>query len=323
MKMIPLAKTNRPTSQLGFGVAFPPSVSREQAMRLCDAAFDAGIRHFDVAPMYGDGVAEGWLGAFLAKHGGETTVTTKYGILPTAAHIQLARKVLGPVLRTMRKVPTLKKGLADTAKAMKVSYKAAFTPEQLRVSFEHSLRELRLDRVDLFMMHEAEVVDLNDSRLLDVLRELQGKGLIGGFGVAGDMVRVPDLYRDRYAYCNVLQFNWNPLRPDFRLGDAFRIHFSVFVEAAKELQAEFARDPDTQRRLSLNVDRDLGDMRDLTAIMLKAALLPHPNSLVLFSASNPANILRNVQVAGDAGLEEAARRFLVYSAGLVRVPKRA
>ena len=58
------------------------SISRRESLRLLEAAFDAGIRHFDVAPMYGYGEAEGCLGEFLQRHRADVTVTTKYGIPP-------------------------------------------------------------------------------------------------------------------------------------------------------------------------------------------------------------------------------------------------
>ena len=56
--------TGRPTTRLAFGCAFPPSVSWRRAAILLDAAFGAGIRHFDVAPCYAEGAAERYLGDF-------------------------------------------------------------------------------------------------------------------------------------------------------------------------------------------------------------------------------------------------------------------
>ena len=38
-------------------------------MYILDAAYDAGIRHFDVARAYGHGLSEGYLGAFLRRRG--------------------------------------------------------------------------------------------------------------------------------------------------------------------------------------------------------------------------------------------------------------
>src|SRR5215471_17656300 len=99
--------TGRRTTRLGFGCAFSRSVSKSDAARCLDAAFDAGIRHFDVAPSYADGAAEGYLGNFLKRHNARMTVTTKYGILAPVMrpfYVKVARIVLGPILRAVRRV---------------------------------------------------------------------------------------------------------------------------------------------------------------------------------------------------------------------------
>lgn len=49
-------------------------------MRLLDAAYDAGIRHFDVAPLYGQGEAAALFGEFPRGRRDKVTVTTKFGI---------------------------------------------------------------------------------------------------------------------------------------------------------------------------------------------------------------------------------------------------
>lgn len=51
-------------TRLGFGCAhLPGRVTRRDALAVLETAFEAGIRHFDVALMYGDGQAEGIVGA--------------------------------------------------------------------------------------------------------------------------------------------------------------------------------------------------------------------------------------------------------------------
>ena len=48
--------------------------------RLLDLAVDLGVRHFDVARLYGLGQAEAELGALLRRHPGQLTVATKCGL---------------------------------------------------------------------------------------------------------------------------------------------------------------------------------------------------------------------------------------------------
>jgi len=101
MQTIPLADTNRQTTRLGFGCgSIMGATNRRDSLKLLESAYEAGIRHFDVAPMYGYGEAETCLGDFLGHHRGQITITTKYGILPQkkSAIIQLGRSLTGPIL---------------------------------------------------------------------------------------------------------------------------------------------------------------------------------------------------------------------------------
>ncbi|WP_433964054.1 aldo/keto reductase [Tunturiibacter gelidiferens] len=83
MAQIPLGDTGRTTTRLGFGCSsLMGAMGRRASLAILESAYDAGIRHFDVAPMYGYGEAEGCLGEFLQRHRHQITVTTKYGIPP-------------------------------------------------------------------------------------------------------------------------------------------------------------------------------------------------------------------------------------------------
>src|SRR5262245_15220330 len=85
---VTLPGSGRSTSRLGFGfgtlMRIPRLEDRDAVLR---AAYEAGIRHFDVARSYGLGRAESELGRFLKTAGGGVTVGTKFGIDagPTAA----------------------------------------------------------------------------------------------------------------------------------------------------------------------------------------------------------------------------------------------
>ena len=109
-------KTNghgRTTTRLGFGCSsLMGAMGRRASLAILEAAYDAGIRHFDVAPMYGYGEAESCLGEFLQRHRNQVTVTTKYGIPPgkKSSLIYAARRVAGPIIKTL---PNLKHRLAQ------------------------------------------------------------------------------------------------------------------------------------------------------------------------------------------------------------------
>jgi D-threo-aldose 1-dehydrogenase len=305
MEYIPLANTARNTTRLGFGC----SVLQDKDLALLDAAFDAGIRHFDVARAYGHGLTEAYLGKFLKKHGSENTVATKYGILaPTRNPLfGSARRVLRPIVRRLRRIPAMNRRIDQSIGAM--YGKANFTAADAKLSLEKSLRELKLDRVDIFLMHEADVGDLGDEGLLQFLEVAVKQGKIGSFGVGGSAARVSSLHSERPEFCDVMQFDWSILNERMELGDSFRIHYRTFSEVAPALHAALVRNPETCRRWSDEVGIDLSDQQTLASLMLKAALVLFPDGMVLFSSRNPAHISANVRVAEDSRLAEHSLRL--------------
>ena len=101
---IALGTTGVETTRLGFGCADlfrEPSRARRQ--RLLETAFDHGIRHYDVAPMYGLGQVEQALGRFARGKRDRLVIATKFGIDPTAAGRWLGRGQ-APIHRVMRGV---------------------------------------------------------------------------------------------------------------------------------------------------------------------------------------------------------------------------
>ena len=78
----------RNATQLGLGLigigkpwghAPKPVPSDREAHALLEYAFDLGIRYFDTAPSYGDGVSEIRLGRFAKSLAAEVTIATKMG----------------------------------------------------------------------------------------------------------------------------------------------------------------------------------------------------------------------------------------------------
>jgi len=308
MRAISLPGFGRPTSQLGYGCAFWPGTTEAQAHRLLHAAYDAGIRHFDVAPFYLDGRAEAYLGSFLVGRD-DATVTTKYGLLPPSArplHIQMARLLLGPAVRAVRsrrRAP----GAPDSGG---LTAKASYRPEQVRTSLARSLRLLRRSQVDLFLMHEPEVADLAVLGLLERVRTEKSAGRIGAFGVGGDVSRVSAAHRAQPEFCQITQFNRDAIRGGPNFPGAFEIHFWVLTRDFGALVAHFAEHADAAGRLAEKIGLDVTDARVLARLMLKAALLENSDGLTLIYSSDPKHIADNADVVDDGALTEPARRLI-------------
>jgi D-threo-aldose 1-dehydrogenase len=159
-----------PPGSLVFGGApigglYAP-VSDESAAATLQGAWDAGIRAFDTAPHYGVGLSEQRIGDFLAgRPRAEFVVSTKVGrrLVPAVGPVDGADGFYGtPELRRVRDYS------ADGA---------------LR-SLEDSLRRLRLDRVDIALIHDP---DEHMAEALDgaypALAGLRADGTVGAIGV--------------------------------------------------------------------------------------------------------------------------------------------
>jgi D-threo-aldose 1-dehydrogenase len=315
MQTIPLADTNRHTTRLGFGCgSIMGATNHRDSLKLLESAYEAGIRHFDVAPMYGYGEAESCLGEFLQHHRGQVTVTTKYGIAPPkkSAIIKLGRSIAGPIIKQL---PSLKHRLARAANAAtRTGARPSFTAAQAKASLDRSLLALRTDHIDLWLLHEATARDLQDDTLLDLLQSEVKKGTIGAFGIGSGANKIPALLATHPAYCRTLQYEWSVL--DSRIPEApirpsapFRIHHGALTGNFRALHTALTKNEPLCQRWSASTNTDLSNPEALAHLMLKTSLVLNPTSIILFSSKKPAHIQANVRTAADTSLELPARQL--------------
>ncbi len=164
-------------SPLSFGCApigglFEP-VGDAQALATLQHAWDGGIRFFDTAPLYGLGLAERRLGAFLKdKPRDDYVVSTKVGRI-------IRDGVPGADLA------------AWTENRDKV-FDFDFSYDGVMRSVEDSLERLDLDRVDMLLIHDPD--DHHDEAIagayqaLDLLRH---EGTIAALGAGMNQTAMP------------------------------------------------------------------------------------------------------------------------------------
>lgn len=310
MENVDLGSSGRQTTLLGFGCSsLMGAMGRRESLATLEEAFNAGIRHFDVAPMYGYGQAESCLGEFAGRHRSDITITTKYGIPApkNASLVGMARPLARAVLK---RVPGLKQRLIGAASTVThAPQKSRFTAAEARASLDNSLAALRTDRIDAWLLHEAEADDLQDDELLRLLEDEVVKGRVGIFGVGSEAAKIEGLLASRPAYCRMLQYEWSvfdaPAAPD----GPFRIHYRALSGNFRSLYQSLASRAELCHRWSEEVGADLKNRAQLAALMLKAALVMNPSSVILFSSKNPSHIRENVRIAEEAALEEPARRL--------------
>ncbi len=312
---ISLATTGRQTTRLGFGCSsLMGSMGRRESLRTLEWAFDAGVRHFDVAPLYGYGEAEVCLGEFLAKHPGEVTVTTKFGIPPAKnpGLIGIARNLARPLIKA---IPALKAKAQQAASAVAAApAKRNMSVEKARESLETSLRKLRVQRIDVYLLHDATLAEIKNSPLLEFLDGAVRKGHIGAFGVGTDRGHAEDILREAPACANIVQQKWSVFDPVSN-DAAFHIHHRSLAQNQRRLAAYLAS-PDIGDRWSATTGADLHSPAVLSELMMRAALLCNPSGVVLFSSKNHEHIRNNARLADPSEKDAQAMKLyeLVQSA---------
>lgn len=290
------------TPALGFGCSSLTGVSRSTANRVLGAAFDAGIRHFDVARYYGYGEGEGILGRFLSGRRSKVTITTKFGIEPprrTPAFgiaVTIGRQVA-------RLVPGLRGVLRRGAQAGIKSN--AFSVQQAQASLETSLRELRTDYVDFYLLHDYSVSDQRPDELLTFLDDSVRAGKIGAFGVGTSFENVLQVLAEEPRLCGVLQFQNSVLTRNIERLPPSASHQLVITHGAlsdsyRSLQRFLETRNDLANRWATKIGCEHLDGGTLSSLMLKYAVNANPKGLVLFSSRNPAKVTANVRAISES-----------------------
>jgi D-threo-aldose 1-dehydrogenase len=159
-----------------LGGLFDP-VDEETAIATIDAAWQAGIRAFDTAPLYGLGLSEQRLGAALTDdRRSHAFVSTKVGRILTER-----TGPPGPELAYWADPPQLEP-VFD------------FSRDGVLRSLESSFERLRLDHVDLALLHDPD--DHMGQAIADAypaLHDLRAQGAIGAIGAG--MNQAPALVR--------------------------------------------------------------------------------------------------------------------------------
>jgi D-threo-aldose 1-dehydrogenase len=165
-EIVTIGATEVEVTRLGLGTAplggWPDVVPHEEGVATISAAWEAGLRYFDTAPLYGYGRSERWLGEVLQdKPRNAYTLSTKVGkrLFPSDGE------------------PIFFKG--DHRMTAVDDYSADGTWR----SIEESLDRLGVEGVEIALIHDAD--DHLDQALVGsftALAEMRSQGLVGAIG---------------------------------------------------------------------------------------------------------------------------------------------
>jgi D-threo-aldose 1-dehydrogenase len=304
-----LPGTDVVTSAVGFGCAGLFRIPQRTARRsVLDAVYDAGIRHFDVAPMYGLGLAEAELAPFLRRRRADVTVTTKFGIDPTLL-TRGAALIQDPLRTFIGKYPDLREGLKNAGRGPRsgafgrLLYSSrGYHQHSAQLGLERSLRTLNTDCIDVFLLHDP-VGDLitKAPELIDYLDEQRRLGRIRCWGVTGQPSELPGVMK-RLGRAPVVQFRDDvfegPLNAEL-VPDGARITYGALARALPVLRRFLARSPGASDLWSQRLGVDLAEESSLPRMLLSVALRRNAAGPVLFTSTRP----ERGRVAAEAAIQ--------------------
>jgi aryl-alcohol dehydrogenase-like predicted oxidoreductase len=171
-------------SVIGFGCGRIASLStshhRKEILATLHAALDSGINFFDTADSYGQGDSERLLGEIFRRQRGRILICTKAGYrFGGFRRVALWAK---PLAKRVMSRSTSARSIAAGMRSRPLPQN--FDPAYITSAVEGSLRRLRTEHIDLFLLHSPPPHTIADGTILDALDRLKSKGLIRYYGVS-------------------------------------------------------------------------------------------------------------------------------------------
>ncbi len=303
-----LGKTGRAVSEIGLGTwqlgtRWGDPFNREEAFRILEAAEGAGITFIDTADVYNGGKSEETIGEYVTAHPGKFFITTKCG------------RRLNPHTAEM------------------------YTPQAVAGFIEGSLARLKLERLDMVLLHCPPSSIYARDDIFGELDRQKRLGRIADYGVSVEKVSEGLQAMEYDIAAMEVIFNMFRLKPlDELLPRAAENHVGVIARvplASGLLTGRYTKEtvfgPKDHRSYNRDgaafdkgetfsgVPYDLGleAAEELKRVFGTDRLAPiairwvlmHPEvSVVIPGASRAAQVLDNVQAAGLPPLTEAQMR---------------
>lgn len=268
---------------------------KKASVRLVHTALDLGVRHFDVAPAYGLGLAEAVLGQALAGRGEGVVIATKVGIPRPRSRstLQAARALVKPVARMIPGLRSMAlKALAGNAAPRR------FDRPFIEQSFRESLNLLQRDAVDLLLLHEPSP-DLDFPEIRDVLDAYVGQGLVGAYGSStGDAL---DAF---VGFGSVAQYRCPVPGAEARAGATLEIVHGALRFVAPVLNGLLREEPALRERVRA-LAPPAGDDADRAGALAIAYVLAQAPDRLLVSTNSPDRLAttlaatRRIVACGD------------------------
>ena len=201
-----LGKTGVRISKAGFGCHHIRkallSAPKDGAERVIKSALDQGVNFFDLANVYCVGDSEKVVGRALQGIRKDYLLATKGGkIIPTFSKIANKLSPLGPLVR-----PLFFEAGHKIQKSIKRNVN--FTPEHLSAELDKSLKRLKTDYVDFYLLHCPPIALMENPSMFEWMNEEKKRGRILHTGLSVYFASEGKWAMDRHDF-DVIQLPYN------------------------------------------------------------------------------------------------------------------
>ena len=188
---------------LGFGcVSLTQHLILKDALKILSIAFDKGIKHYDTALLYGNGYSEKILGRFIKDKRDAVTITTKFGL----GNLQQPNISISIALALNRLKNKIKKPASFTEFIDPVLTEfRSISLNYIQQSLNKSLKNLKTDFIDYYLLHEALPSFLTQDAIEYLLIQKEKK-IIRNLGVAAGYVNLFTISKCELNNFDVMQY---------------------------------------------------------------------------------------------------------------------
>lgn len=213
--------------------------------KLLNCVYDIGIRHFDTARLYGFGEAEKKLGNALRSYKDTVKISTKFGLkFKEPSWTKKKVFLLGRLYKSF--FPLSAKSFLN--KHAPIHFHD-FSLDATKESFDLSLKNLGVERIDYFFLHEPFVNTPISDEILSFLDSLVTSGKIGAFGLSGYYQDVKKIQENLGVKFTVNQFASNIFNNFQSLDNGQSFCFNVVKEI---ISSEFVKKDIFEKKIDLN-----------------------------------------------------------------------
>jgi aryl-alcohol dehydrogenase-like predicted oxidoreductase len=215
-----------------------------EAIGLLDLAFELGIRHYDTAPIYGNGYSEVIYGRFLKNRRNEVFLVSKFGL----GSIPKVYSSITPLLLQLnyirRNFLNFSNGGSRVQSEILNNFTANFDGNYVAQSVESSLKRLKTDHLDALMLHEALPFNLSEDCLFELLK-LKESGKVLMFGIATNINRIFNESFSIPSFWDILQYEGNNLEMKKEIMERFpeciHYHHSILKNHSYTDKIEYSK----------------------------------------------------------------------------------